>query len=163
MPLPEPSASRSTFPADFQLSPSPTGLLPWESVVERLTTSRNYWVAATMPDGSPHVVPTWGLWLDDGLHFGISPGSRWGKNIERHPRITVHLESADSVVIVKGHAALHRLDIRVADASKQKYGHRPEPSDTPGEGVYRLQPRVALAWNVRDLANTATRFTFHVA
>lgn len=163
MKLPEPTISRPTLPAEFGVSTSRAGLLSWEWAMERLASSRNYWVATTMPDGSPHVVPAWGLWLDDGFHFGAAPRSQWGRNLQRDQRAAVHLESADEVVIVKGDARPHLIDARIADASKEKYGHRPEPSDEPLEGVYRLAPRVVFAWIVSDMVHTPTRFLFDPA
>ncbi len=41
------------------------GLLPWSWAVEFLSKGRNYWVATTRPDGRPHVMPVWGIWMDE--------------------------------------------------------------------------------------------------
>ncbi len=39
------------------------GLLPWSWAVERLQRSHDYWVATVRPDGPPHVMPVWGVWM----------------------------------------------------------------------------------------------------
>jgi len=28
-----------------------------------------YWIATTRPDGSPHLMVIWGLWMEDGFYF----------------------------------------------------------------------------------------------
>ncbi len=43
------------------------GLLEWSWATERLMKAHNYWLATTRPDGRPHCMPVWGIWLEDGL------------------------------------------------------------------------------------------------
>ena len=50
---------------------SSKGLLPWKWAQDRLVKSRQYWIATTRPDGSPHVMPVWGLWLDSVFYFSV--------------------------------------------------------------------------------------------
>ena len=33
----------------------------------RLAKTKQYWIATTRPDGSPHVMVVWGLWLEDAV------------------------------------------------------------------------------------------------
>ena len=82
------------------------GLLTWDFVTTRMEKARNYWLATTGPDGHPHAVPVWGIWLDGTLHFGGGPATRWQRNLRRDPRVTVHLESGDEVVILQGTVTL---------------------------------------------------------
>ena len=70
----------------------------------KLTDARNYWVATTRPDGRPHVVPVWGLWMDGAFYFGTEAESRKGRNLATNPHIVVHLESGDDAVIIEGQA-----------------------------------------------------------
>ena len=67
------------------------GLLPWAWAVERLTRARNYWIATTCPDGLPHCVPVWGVWLDDDNAFYFSSGtqSRKARNLAANPNCVV--------------------------------------------------------------------------
>ncbi len=154
-----PAPSRPHMPADYGVPATTDGLLPWSYVVERLTAARNYWIGTARPDGRPHAVPTWGVWVDDTLFFGGSPETRWARNLAANPGVSVHLESADEVVILEGSvikltetnadpALLTRLD----DAYEAKYNMR------HGTPFWRLRPTLVLAW--RDFFKTATRWTF---
>jgi PPOX class probable F420-dependent enzyme len=134
-------------------------MLEWAWAVERLERSRSYWIATTREDGSPHAAPVWGLWRDDGLWFSTSPESRKGRNLLRDPRVAVHLESGDEVVMLEGEVERVTLDAAGADAYGEKYGFRPDPSDASGFWV-RLRPRVAYAWREEDYPKSATRFAF---
>jgi hypothetical protein len=151
-----PTASRPPFPKSYGISEDSAGLLDWEWAVERLSSARNYWVVTASGDGHPHAAPVWGLWIDDSLVFGTSPLSRKGKNLLRDPRVVVHLESGDEVVILEGSIKRGPIDDWIADTYETKYHWRPDP----GEGWFWLRPSVALAWTEGDYPNTATRFTF---
>ena len=45
------------------------GLLPFEWASERLVRSRSYWVSTVRPDGRPHLMPVWGVFVDDVFTF----------------------------------------------------------------------------------------------
>lgn len=133
-------------------------MLDWGWAEERLAASRNYWIVSTRPDGAPHAAPVWGLWLDGAVVFSTSPESRKGQNLERDPRVVVHLESGDEVVILEGRVGRVSADDELADAYEAKYSFRPEPgSDSPWYGV---APKRAYAWLERDYPRTATLFEF---
>jgi PPOX class probable F420-dependent enzyme len=82
------------------------GLLDWSEAVHRLNDSHNYWLATTRPDGRPHVMPVWAVWLDDALWFSSSLGSRKIRNLQARPECTMTTESAKFPVIVDGVAAI---------------------------------------------------------
>ena len=160
-----PSSDRPDMPAGYGVEPGQTDrLLPWSWAVERLAAARSYWVASTRPDGRPHVMPVWGIWLDDAFHFGTGQTSRKGRNIAANPRVAVHLESGDEVVILEGsllpmNLADRDLVVHFTAAYAAKYGVTPEPNN-PGDIYYTLSPRVALAWREQDFTTSATRWTF---
>lgn len=158
--LREPTATRPTFGGSYGITDAAEGLLAWSWAAERLAASRNYWIGTTGPDGRPHAAPVWGLWLEDGFHFGTSRASRKGRNLDRDPRVAVHLESGDEVVILEGTVETIALDDRIADVYTAKYDYRPNPADAEGERWYRLRPARALAWLERDFPASATRFDF---
>jgi hypothetical protein len=96
----------------------------------------------------------WGVWLEGAVWFGTNPSSTKGRNIARDPRIVVHLESGDDVVILEGAVELpETLPEGVAAAYEEKYGHRVER-------LFALRPRVAHTWTERDFARNATRWVF---
>jgi pyridoxine/pyridoxamine 5'-phosphate oxidase len=98
-------------------------------------------------------VPVWGVWHDDAVLFGTSPSSVKARNLESDPRLVVHLESGDEVVILEGRAERVTADESVADAYEAKYEHRPNV-----EGLWLVRPTRAFAWTESDYPNTATRF-----
>jgi hypothetical protein len=151
----DPTATRPRFAPGYGISQEEDGMLPWSWVTERLEASRNYWIVTAGVESRPHAAPVWGLWLDGAVLFGTSPDSRKGRNLARDPRVVIHLESGDEVVILEGEVDRAPVDERTADAYEEKYGLRP-----PGKELLRLRPRVAYAWIEQDYPKTATRFAF---
>jgi PPOX class probable F420-dependent enzyme len=138
-------------------------MLDWSWAVERLTASRNYWIATTRPDGRPHAMPVWGAWWDERLIFGTNRQSHKARNLDRDPRVVAHLESGDEVVILEGEVeevtGTERLRQIGAEWSR-KYGMDLDPTGSESSVTYELRPRVAFAWTERDYPRTATRFEF---
>jgi PPOX class probable F420-dependent enzyme len=137
-----------------------SGLLPWEHVVERLAASRNFWICTTRPDGRPHAMPVWGLWLDGAIYFSTDAESRKGRNLLERPDVVVHLESGDDVVVVEGKAEREtRRDAlaRFVEAYDGKYGYRVDV-DNPAFSVLKVRPAVVLAWLEADFPGGATRW-----
>jgi PPOX class probable F420-dependent enzyme len=146
---------RPNFEPGYGISTEEEGMLDWAWAEERLAASRNYWIVTADADGEPAAAPVWGVWADGAVYFGTSPGSRKGRNLARDPRVVVHLESGDEVVILHGEAEIVDVDESVLDAYEAKYAYRP-----PSAQLYCLQPRWALAWVEADYPKTATRFDF---
>jgi general stress protein 26 len=141
---------------------SGSGLLPWSWLSERMASSRNYWVASARPDGRPHVMPVWGVWVDDVFYFGTGRRSRKARNLEANPSVVVHLESGDEVVILEGVLEEVReamaLD-RYAEAYDAKYAFRPDTAD-PDSLTLALLPTKAFGWIEQDYPGSATRWQF---
>lgn len=135
--------------------------LPWSWAEERLVRSRSYWIATTRPDGRPHVMPVWGVWLDGAVVFGTDRGSRKARNLAANPAVVVHLESGDEAVIVEGVAeeVIDAAELQAADAAyKAKYNE--SLLSAPGDVIiYQVRPRVAFAWQESDFFH-ATRWRF---
>jgi general stress protein 26 len=156
----EPIAERPGFAPGYGISDAPPDGR-WSEVVARLESARNYWLATTRPDGRPHAMPLWGLWLDGAVVFSTDPESRNGRNLEANPELVVHLESGDDAVILEGRAeAVTDDDLlrRFSAAYFEKYGWRVEPG--PGLGIYALRPRTAFTWREQDFPQSATRWRF---
>jgi hypothetical protein len=130
----------------------PDGMLEWAWADERLTGARNYWIATA----GPHATPVWGLWQDGGLLFSCGARSRKARALAADPRIVVHLESGDEVVIVEGVAEPTSATESDVEAYESKYAYRP----SAGEGWYRVVPTRTLAWRETDYPRSATRFDF---
>jgi len=158
-----PQASRPHMPGYGILdADAGRGLLPWSWATERLAKSHNYWVATTRPDGRPHVMPVWGVWLHDGFYFSTGAGTRKARNLASNPTCVVCSECADEAIIVEG--VVETVDdpsvyARFADAYKAKYDWPVEQATAP---AYAVRPRVAFAFieNAEDFAGSATRWRF---
>jgi hypothetical protein len=143
-------------------------LLTWEDVESRLIESLHYWVATTRPDGRPHVVPRWGVWLRGRLWYDGSPDTVHARNLGSNPLCVVHLESGSQVVIVEGASTASEpltglLAERVAAEFARKYApdYTPSPDSWSGEdtgGMRVVTPRSVLAWF--DFPHDLTRFSF---
>jgi general stress protein 26 len=157
-----PDATRPSFPGVYGIHEDDAGLLDWSWATERLEEARNYWVSTASLDGRPHAMPVWGVWLDDVFYFSSAPDSRKARNLAANPRIAVHLESGDEVVIVEGtsdrvtDAALLQ---RISDDYSGKYSFD-VTFTVEGRGLVAVHPRVAYAWREQDFPGSATRFTF---
>ena len=158
----EPQAGRPDMPADYGIQDpnSGSGMLAWERTLPKIAAARNYWIGSTRPDGRPHDMPVWGLWLRDRFLFSTGRSSRKAINIGRQPYIVVHLESGDDVVILEGLAQEitdQALLAEFVEAYDKKYGFRPDTSDIHNV-YYELKPQVAFAWLESDFVGGATRW-----
>jgi hypothetical protein len=121
-----PHATRPRFPKGYGIPKNTDGMLPWSFVEERMAKARNYWLSTTRPDGPPHTRPVDGVWVDGALCFGGAPETRWVRNLQKNPSISVHLGSETEVVILEGSAqfitdAKHPLVGPALEASRAKY------------------------------------------
>lgn len=152
----EPQVSRPHIPG-YGIPASVEGVLPWSHVEERMAQSRNYWVGTVRPDGQPHVVPVWGVWVEGTLYFGGGPETRWSRNLAANPQVAVHLENGDDVVIVEGSVEQisdpsHPLTGRIDEAYEAKYQMR------HGLPFWVLRPHLAFAWS--KFPDNTTRWRF---
>jgi len=147
----------------YGIEEEPAGLLTWEWAVERLAKSHNYWLSTTRPDGRPHAMPIWGVWLDDGFYFSSGKQSRKSRNLAANRECVISTESAAEAVIMEGKAEI------VADrttlqpfyrAYKAKYDWDMEQEPLVNEPVYRVSPRVVFGFTEEELTSDATRWTF---
>jgi nitroimidazol reductase NimA-like FMN-containing flavoprotein (pyridoxamine 5'-phosphate oxidase superfamily) len=144
----------------------PQVCLPGQNVEKRLVNAINYWLSTTQPNGQPHVVPKWGVWIDDCFYFDGSPETKHARNLLTNPHAAVHLESGDAAVIVYGVGqAIARPEQPVAEVVarlyREKYqalGYAPEPNQWDNGGLFVIQARKVLAWT--KFTEDPNRFTF---
>lgn len=134
---------------------------------QRLLASQHYWLSTVRPDGTPHSVPRWGVWLDGRFYYDGAPTTRHARNLQGNPACTLTLESGTQVVIVEGVSTATSADpdglgARLATAFEKyhpQYAPGPEAwSGQDGGGLRMLIPRRALAWFA--FPTDCTRFTF---
>lgn len=142
--------------------------LAWPEVESQLVEARNYWLSTTYPDGRPHAIPRWGVWLDDAFWYDGSPQTRHARNLATNPSCVLHLESGAIVTIVEGESVVPppvfgELGARLSVEYARKYGpeYTPEPdawSDRESGGLHVLKPAKVIAWT--SFPTDLTRFTF---
>jgi hypothetical protein len=160
-PLVPPPAGRPAFPTDYGIERAADGLLSWDWLAERFAAARNYWVVTTRPDGRPHAMPVWGVWIDNHLVFSTAPGSVKGRNLRARRDVVVHTESGDELALIEGVADDLALDDLPSASAlyHAKYGLAiPEPG--PESMVVEVAPVRALAWREADFPHSATRWVF---
>ena len=156
-----PRATRPKMPPGYGIA-GEGEYMSWDDMSSRLEAAHNYWVSTTRPDGRPHAMPVWGVWLDGTLSFGTDPDSRKARNLAANPEIVVHLESGDEVAILEGAVATvtdSRVIKEIDAAYKKKYGMK--LTDAPGTPcIFAVRPRLAFAWREKDFNQFATRWVF---
>ena len=161
-----PVSNRPVFPDGYGIPTDSNGLLGWADVEARLVAAVVYWLATTRPDGRPHVMPRWGVWLDGALWYDGSPQTRHALNLADNPACTLHLEDGTRAVIVEGSSGPTsppgpQLGARLSTAfgKYHEQGYTPGPDSWDGEhagGLCRLAPSKALAWE--NFPTDVTRF-----
>jgi nitroimidazol reductase NimA-like FMN-containing flavoprotein (pyridoxamine 5'-phosphate oxidase superfamily) len=168
----EPLRSRPRLPEGYGVPDVEDGMVSWNWAVEQLEQARNYWFSTTRPDGRPHAMPAWAVWLDGALYFDGSPETRRARNLSQNPAIVVHLESGDQVVVLEGEAHEHgrperAFAERLAAAFEAKYGashdYRPSPTTWDNGGLWILRPSVAFGWTEFPKALTRWHFPAQLA
>jgi hypothetical protein len=160
--MPNPKPERPDIPATYGFSPfTPHTPQAWRDLTEKIRISRNYWICSVSPDGSPHALPVWGVWLDEHLYFVTKRASRKARNLLANPKVAIHLESGDDVVSFQGRAAEVTDPTRLARISAE-YGSKYNGDEIyPDiEVVFELQPGVAFTWLESNYHQTATRWRF---
>jgi hypothetical protein len=151
----KPVADRPLVPDGYGVPESNENLLPWSYVEERMQAARNYWIGTANREGKPAATPVWGAWIDGKLYFDGSAETRRGRNITENPKVVVHLESGDQVVILEGEAVIltgapeRDLAVRLSEAYTAKYGglgYSPGPESWDGGGLFVFTPEKAMGW-----------------
>jgi PPOX class probable F420-dependent enzyme len=155
-----PRADRPHMPG-YGLPRGRRGLLSWAWATRRLTRSHNYWLITVRPDGRPHAMPVWGLWIDAAFYFSTGRASRKARNLRRNPRCVVCTEQADAAVIVEG-VAKEVTDPQVLERFAGPYHakYKPWKLDPALGPVYGVRPRAAFGMFEKRFVSAATRWRF---
>ena len=145
-----------------------SGLLDWPEAERRLTVSHDYWCATVRPDGSPHVMPVWGVWLDGRLWFSSGLGSRKARNLATDPRCTLTTDDARNPVVLDGTASRIVEQGPIAAfvaAVNAKYaaGLTVDFQDPAVNGTFAVDPQRVIALSDGDFTGSPTRWLFRTA
>jgi PPOX class probable F420-dependent enzyme len=145
--------------------------LSWAEVAVRLAVARNYWLTTTSPDGAPHAAPVWGAVIDHTLYLYSERNTRKARNLAADPRLVVHLESGDDVVIVRGTAAdvgypaqvpgvVAALAAKYTSPADRQYLPDADPAV---DVVYAVTPQSAMMWHLPDYEASQRRWSGRAA
>jgi hypothetical protein len=134
--------------------------MTWAEVAERLGAARNYWLGSTTPAGAPHAAPVWGVVTGGTLYLYSERSTVKARNLAADPRVVIHLESGEDVLIVRGTAedvgapsavpaVIAALTAKYARPQDQQYLPAADPDF---DVVYAIRPRSAMAWRLDDYA-----------
>jgi nitroimidazol reductase NimA-like FMN-containing flavoprotein (pyridoxamine 5'-phosphate oxidase superfamily) len=162
--MPGPLVDRPHVPG-YGIPTSTKGTLPWSWATQRLDRAIVYWLATTGADGAPHLIPIWGAWTGDRWYVEGGP-TRWQRNLRENPKLAIHVEFGDEVVIVEGTA---REIVAPEDplaatilAGYAKYkaasGYEADPANWSKGGLWEMQPFKAFAWS--SFPKDMTRYRF---
>ena len=111
-------------------------------------------------DGSPHVMPVWGLWLDEAFYFSTGSKSRKAKNLAKNPRCVICSDDSAEAVIVEGEVEYVRDSATLEPIFKAYTAKYRMDISGMGEPFYRVRPRVAFGLYEKRFGQTATRWSF---
>ncbi len=143
------------------------GAMTWDEIARRLSAARTYWLATTLPSGAPHAAPVWGVVCGQTLYLYSERSTVKARNLAMDPRVIVHLESGEDVLIVRGIAEdvgePSRVPAVVA-ALAAKYTRPGDRQYLPGadpdfDVVYAIRPSSAMAWRLDDYSGSQRRWS----
>lgn len=160
----QPKISRPSLPKGY--ADKPASYVDWEWVVEKMTESKNYWLTSVRPNGHPHVVPRWGVFMDNRFYYDGSPETRHARNIMKNPNVTLNLENGSQVVMMEGTSKpaekpTPEFEKKLAKTIGDKYGddgYSPKPDQWDEGGLYVFTPRQCIAWTT--FYEDPTKFIF---
>lgn len=134
------------------------GFMTWAKVDLLLRATRSIWLATTRPDGRPHAVPVWFVWLHEHVYFSNRPDLQKGRNLRHQAWAVLHLGDGDDVVIVEGPTSVVTDPAEAAEVDRvygDKYvdpfsGARATVRETDVD-LHRLDVQHVMAWEYGDI------------
>jgi nitroimidazol reductase NimA-like FMN-containing flavoprotein (pyridoxamine 5'-phosphate oxidase superfamily) len=157
---PQPNADRPHAPGYGIVGENEgKGLLPWTWVARKLNTCRTFWLSTIhAAHDRPHIMPLWGVWVDDAFAFSTGRKSRKGQNLAANPACAITNDDGAEAVIIEGKAVevedASALD-RIAAAYKKKYKMDPRSMKEP---IYRVRPTKVFGFIEKTFPKSATRW-----
>jgi hypothetical protein len=117
------------------------------NVDERLITERNIWLATTRPNGKPHLVPIWFVWVGERAYICTPAESVKARNLAANPRATFALEDGNRPRIVEcgARTLLRPYPAEIVQAFLEKYAWNIR-NDSVYNALIELAPEKWLSW-----------------
>lgn len=156
----DPKAARPHMPG-YGVPRDHKGLLPWKWAQRRLTQSHNYWLITTRPDGAPHAMPVWGVWVDSVFCFSTGRESRKARNLAANAHCVVCNELSKEAVIVEGVAREVTNPDQIKELGRPYHRkYKPWKLDPSMGPIFIVRPRVVFAMYEKKFATAATKWKF---
>ena len=109
-------------------------------VERRLQTEQNLWLATVRPDGAPHLVPIWFVWVAGKIYLCTGGDSVKVRNLKQNPHVSIALEDGNQPIVIEGVAqSIGRADAAVIAEFQRKYDWDVTSDDTYTQ-VIEIQP-----------------------
>ena len=154
-----PKASRPHMPG-YGMPSGTKGLLTWAWAEERLLASHNYYLTTVRPDGTPHVMPLWGIWVDDRLYFSTGAKSVKARNLAANAACVICTDNAAEAVVLEGTASplddAARLKTLSPHYARKYKSFTLDPKMGP---IFEVRPKVVFGLSEKNF-KAMTRWTF---
>jgi uncharacterized pyridoxamine 5'-phosphate oxidase family protein len=161
-----PRATRPHIPG-YGVPKSKKGLLPWKWAEDRLNKTPEYWIATTRPDGRPHVMVVWALWMNGCIYFSTGANTVKARNLAQNPHCTMCADNAAEAVIVEGVVEAERnVDTirKYVPLYEKKYkfklGEMGENLIALKDPLFSLRPTTVFGFWEKKFSTSATRWIF---
>jgi hypothetical protein len=114
-------------------------LTQWSDAQAQLEQAQKYWLATVNPNGSPHLMPIFSVWLEGYLYFTAGPTTRKAQNMVEHPNVVISTTGTTLDLVIEGEAKKITDDDtlkRVAEVYASKYGWHITPHDGSYDAPY---------------------------
>ena len=144
---------------DLSLSP--------QELDDYLTVQRTARVATLGPDGRPHVIPLWFVWVEGALFVNTTRGNRSVKNLEGNPAAAATIDDGETYDALRGVTMAGemreadddpRLDAVVAAFSRKYFaGNAPHFAAWRNRFFLKLVPDRISSWDFRKIPEARAR------
>lgn len=136
-------------------------LLPFAYAEQRLAAARNYWLATVAPDGRPHLMVVWAVWLDGSLLLSTGESSRKARNLRAEPRCSIAAQCAGDteLVVVEGTAEQIAVEALARFVAAVQVKYATDMSGLLDQPVFAVRPAKIIGLDETFSAH-ATRWSF---
>ncbi|MBE0698166.1 MAG: pyridoxamine 5'-phosphate oxidase family protein [Anaerolineaceae bacterium] len=121
--------------------------IPSQESLDKLNSQQVIWFSSVRPDGRPHLVPIWFIYLDGCIYVSTDPKSVKSRNIRANARVILALEDGSHPLICEGTArpVAAPLNEEIKAAFNQKYDWNLDTESQYNE-LIQVTPEKWLAW-----------------
>jgi len=110
-------------------------------VERRLQTEQNLWLATVRPNGTPHLVPIWFVWVAEKIYLCTGADSVKVHNLTQNPQVAIALEDGTKPIVIEGRAQpIGQADADIVAEFQRKYDWDITTDDTYTQ-VIEIKPK----------------------